>query len=161
MSDKYIVYLDSLAKYEDYVCINNCLDCLDHKGDPRNTKPVVGVAYWKYGQYDDVIFRYPVYTEEDLFKKYNLTRVKGFYPHREFYQPNYDKLPDKSLLADYRNTLLWAPSVITNEKGEATLEFFCSDINYNFVGRIEGVSGTGLLGNKEFDFTVTRPVNSK
>jgi hypothetical protein len=137
------------------------LDCLVHKGDPRNTKPVVGVAYWKWGEFYDVIFHYPVYTEEELFKKYNLTRVKGYYSRREFYQPNYDKLPDKSLLADYRNTLLWAPSVITDNKGEVNLEFFCSDINYNFVGRVEGVTGTGLLGTKEFDFTVKRSINVK
>jgi hypothetical protein len=51
--------------------------------------------------------------------------------------------------------------VITNDKGEATLEFFCSDVNYNFVGRIESVSGTGLLGTKEFDFSVKRTANLK
>jgi hypothetical protein len=148
-------------------------------------KPVEGEYYWRMGignahyggvghkgmnkgdlisyfqDYRPVIYHFPKYTEDELLKKYNLSRVKGYYAHREFYQPNYDKVSDENLIADYRNTLLWAPSVITDDKGEATLEFFCSDVNYNFVGRIEGVSGTGLLGTKEFDFTVKRTINSK
>jgi hypothetical protein len=51
-----------------------------------------------------------------------LARIKGYYPKKEFYQPDYDKEQDP--LPDYRNTLLWAPDIITDENGNATLEFF-------------------------------------
>jgi len=157
--DKYIGYLDSLEKLKtmDYVCFCGFLNCTNHVGDSRNRKPVEGERYLITNK----VYHYPDISEAELLKRYNLSRVKGYYPHREFYQPNYDKVSDENLIADYRNTLLWAPSVITDVKGEATLEFFCSDVNYNFVGRIEGVTGTGLLGTKEFGFTVKRPSNSK
>ena len=49
--------------------------------------------------------------------------IQGFTPPIRFYSPNYRKfdLPTK---ADTRRTLLWAPQIMTNEKGEATLIFF-------------------------------------
>jgi len=36
------------------------------------------------------------------------------------------------------------------------VSFFCSDINTEFVGRIEGVGGEGLLGAGYFKFTVRK-----
>lgn len=57
---------------------------------------------------------------------------------------------------DFRNTLIWEPSLITDNKGEATLTFYCSDIYTDFIGRIEGVGGDGLLGSQYFNFTVRK-----
>lgn len=59
-------------------------------------------------------------------------------------------------IPDARNTSLWAPAVITDEKGEATVFFYCSDINTNFSCRIEGVGEHGLIGIAECDFKVIR-----
>jgi hypothetical protein len=55
------------------------------------------------------------------------------------------------MMPEYRNTLLWSPSVLTERNGEAKLEFFCSDIFTGFVGIIEGVSGDGKLGRKHLN----------
>jgi hypothetical protein len=85
----------------------------------------------------------------------NIYRTKGYYGHREFYQS--DELDMTSSIPDMRNTLLWAPAVITDANGEAEVSFFCSDINTGFTGRIEGVGGEGLLGTAKFDFRVIRP----
>jgi len=170
--DKYIGYLDSLTRLKtfDYVCVNHILNCSNHGINVDNTKPVEGVTYrveigsrvpGKRATYANEVYHYPQYTEDELMAMYNLSRVKGYCPKKEFYQPNYDKVSDENLISDYRNTLLWAPSVITDEKGEATLNFFCSDINYGFVGKVEGVSGEGLLGTKQFEFMVRRPTNPK
>jgi hypothetical protein len=170
--DKYMGYLDSLErlKTNDYVCINHILNCSNHGINVDNTRPVEGVTYkteigvktpGKKMTYRDEVYHYPQYTEEELMEMYNFSRVKGYCPKKEFYQPNYDKVSDENLIADYRNTLLWAPSVITDEKGEATVNFFCSDINFGFVGKVEGVSGDGLLGTKQFEFMVRKPVNQK
>jgi hypothetical protein len=52
--------------------------------------------------------------------------------------------------------LLWEPSVITDENGEATVTFYCSDINTGFTGHIEGVGDGGLLGLSSFDFRVIK-----
>jgi hypothetical protein len=89
-------------------------------------------------------------------KKNNLSRVKAYYIHGEFYQPNYDKTELLETVRDFRNTLLWSPLVTTNENGEASVDFFCSDLNSHFVGVVEGVNGDGLLGNETFEFAVLK-----
>ena len=96
------------------------------------------------------------YNEADLLKVNNLWRIKAYYGKREFYKPDYDKETGEVLVPDFRNTLFWEPSVITDENGEATLSFFCSDINTDFVGRVEGVSEDGLPGAGTFKFTVRK-----
>lgn len=164
---KYMGSLDSLARHkadDDYVCKYGVLNCPRHdRGEPGTTIPLQGKDYaviYSYntpGEYTRrVTYWRPIYTEDELLKLNNLTRVKAYYGPREFYQPNYDKATDESIIPDFRNTLLWEPSVFTSEKGETTLTFFCSDINTDFVGRIEGVGGDGLLGSAYFNFNVRK-----
>jgi hypothetical protein len=162
--------LDSIARIEntpnDYVCHYNVLNCPRHVHGVGETKPREGFRYLVVYNYDTPTERYveiiyhvpprPLFTEEELLKMNHLTRVKAYYPNREFYKPDYDKEVGDSEVPDYRNTLLWEPSVITDEKGEATLSFFCSDINTDFVGRIEGAGGEGLLGSSYFKITVRK-----
>ncbi|WP_183560473.1 hypothetical protein [Mucilaginibacter sp. SP1R1] len=168
--DKYMGHLDSLAKFEgnmDFVYPNS--NWLNVPSGSNGTKPIEGQKYTVWvgpnpptkvpftfgaGDFKEIIYHYPKFTEEELLKKFNLTRIKGYYERREFYQPNYDKESDPA--PDYRNTLLWAPEVITDKNGEATLNFFCSDINSNFIGTVEGVGPNGLLGKKEFYFNVIK-----
>jgi hypothetical protein len=165
---KYMGTLDSLSKFdlkpganiEDYVCKFGIWNCENHsRDDPGSTKPKSGKMYYdNSGRPHVAIYPSPYqeYTEADLMKKFNLTRVKGYFGNREFYQPNYDKETEEAIIPDFRNILLWEPEVITNEKGEATLSFYCSDIYTDFVGRIEGVGGEGLLGTDFFKFTVRK-----
>ena len=84
----------------------------------------------------------------------NLWRTKGYYRKREFYQP--DEVDIQLSTPDARNTLLWQPSVITDEKGEAEVSFYCSDINTGFTGVVEGGDGAGLLGSGTCEFRVIR-----
>jgi hypothetical protein len=168
--DKYMGHLDSLAKFEgntDFIAPNS--SWLNIPVGYGGTRPVEGKTYITWNgpnpphsypfSFDatnskQVVYHYPKFTEEELLKKFNLSRIKGYYEQREFYQPNYDK--ESNSLPDYRNTLLWAPEVITNENGEATVDFFCSDINSSFLGIVEGVGREGLLGKNEFHFTVVK-----
>ena len=94
-------------------------------------------------------------TEEELLRMNNLWRVKGYYGTREFYQP--DELDVQSPLPDARNVLLWKPDIVTDEKGVAEVEFFCSDINTSFVGVVEGTDGLGNLGTSQCEFRVLKP----
>ena len=77
---------------------------------------------------------------------------KGYYQSREFYEPDYDK--ENPAVADTRNTLFWKPVVVTDKNGEATIQFYSSDIRRQFIGIIEGASGEGLLGVDKFNFKV-------
>jgi hypothetical protein len=164
---KFMGTLDSLTKFDmnrDYVCEFGVLNCPRHNREEfGTTKPIPGQRYFEIIGYGTpiehvipVIYQFPHYTEEELLKMNNMSRVKAYYRKLEFYKPNYDKETEGDILPDFRNTLLWEPSVITDEKGEATLSFFCSDINTDFVGRIEGVGGEGLLGTGDFKFTVRK-----
>ncbi len=177
--DKYIQYLDSLAKSDitienkDYVCRYRVLNCKTHPNRGNSEKPIVGNSYFhnrnpyklfvylepKYTKEDTIAYieKYiKPFTEEELLKINKLKRVKAYYPQREFYHPNYDKESIDSLSYDFRNNLTWEPSITTNEKGEATVEFFCSDINTFFFGRIEGLSNNGELGSESFEFSVLK-----
>jgi len=162
--------LDSLASHGlgaltgtapgDYVCMNGIWNCKNHtRFDSGSTDPIPGKRYYDSNGLPHVArYLHPDQglTEEELLKKFNLSRVKAYYSTREFYKPNYDQKTEEVFIPDFRNTLLWEPSVITNEKGEATLSFYCSDINTDFVGRIEGVGGDGLLGTGYFNFKVRK-----
>jgi hypothetical protein len=177
MRDKYLGYLDSLAHDKlvfDYYCtFHQLLNCpfLDCKNTGYHVSPIEGDLYREYIGFEWVDYErgeytieeskleeyhYPVLTEEQLLSFHNLTRIKGYYTEREFYQPNYDKPDSLNMIPDYRNTLLWAPIVLTDRNGEAQLEFFCSDIYTGFVGIIEGVSGDGKLGSETFEFKVLK-----
>jgi hypothetical protein len=166
MRGKYMGKLDSLAKLnlppsDDYVCRYNVLNCPRHdRYQEGTTKPVDGRRYRvpNGDTYSIVVYRsaYHNFTEKELLEMDNLSKMEGYYGNREFYQPNYDQDTIDAQIPDFRNTLLWEPAIITDEKGEATLSFFCSDLNTDFVGRIEGVSGEGLLGTGYFKFNVRK-----
>jgi hypothetical protein len=184
--DKYMGHLDSLAQLilgGPWVCecpeptpfLNDYREGYTHHPiggvEPYTGKkltPVKGKQYtlikyediglengrWNLTDIQHITYYAPEYSDEVLLAMNHLWRVKGYYGVREFYQP--DDMEILSSLPDARNTLLWAPSVITDEQGEATINFYCSDINTGFIGRIEGVDGAGLLGAAEFDFRVIK-----
>jgi len=132
------------------------------------SSPVIGRKYylikyepkgennkWILTKLDEIIWKGEEFTEEELLRMNNLWRVKGYYGTREFYQP--DELDMQSPMPDARNVLLWKPDIVTDEKGEAEVEFFCSDINTSFVGVIEGTDGLGNLGTSQCEFRVLKP----
>ncbi len=175
--DKYLGKLDSIANLwnRDYVAVCGALNCFVH-GRKGSTKPVDGETYrvllgknreqlgefysqsTYYGE-TRITYKRPKYSEAFLLKKFNLIRVKGYYGKKEFYQPIYDTETLNDPFPDNRNTLLWKPDIITDTNGEATIRFSCSDINTRFVGIIEAVDNTGLLGHETFEFLVRKRGN--
>lgn len=163
--DKYIGKLDSLAKLNaDFVCRFNVLNCPNHRNEFDNKKPVEGAIYKiSSGPNTEVVsttvYHYPNYTEAQLLEMFNIATLQGYYSKKQFYEAVYDEVTILDSSPDYRNTLFWKPDIITDEKGEATVDFFCSDINSLFMGNIEGVSGNGLLGTQNFEFKVKKNLN--
>jgi hypothetical protein len=108
---------------------------------------------WLFDGTNEVVYHYPKFTEEELLKGNHLGRAKGYYTHKEFYQPDYDN-PATVSLPDSRNTLDWEPNIVTDSKGEATVSFFCSDVPSFYSGNVEGLDNSGLLGATQFEFRV-------
>jgi TonB-dependent SusC/RagA subfamily outer membrane receptor len=72
--------------------------------------------------------------------------ILGHGTEKEFYVPKYDVKKDAHTTPDYRATLYWNPSVITDENGNATIEFFNSDTAKQIQLSFEGISSNGILG---------------
>lgn len=102
----------------------------------------------------NIVYHGPQYTEDDLLKMYGLSKAQGYYPRREFYEP--DPTEFSTPMPDPRNTLQWNPAVLTDENGKAEISFTTSDVNNEFVGIVEAVDGTGLLGYHTFTFRVIK-----
>ena len=102
----------------------------------------------------DFTYTGPDLSEEDLLEIYGMWKAQGYYPRREFYEP--DEVDLTSSTPDYRNLLQWQPAVITDENGVAEIPFSASDVNTEFIGIIEAIDGTGLLGAQTFTFRVIK-----
>lgn len=134
----------------------------------KRLKPEIGKRYelikylpredgeWYIADITSIVYQGQLYTDEELLRMNNITRVKGYYGQREFYTP--DSAEMLSPLPDARNTLLWSPSVQTDKNGDATVPFWTSDINTQFMGVVEGTDGLGLLGSGTFEFHVSKTV---
>ena len=96
----------------------------------------------------------PQYSEKELLEKYGIGKVQGYYPKREFYQP--DSLDLASSLPDARNLLQWQPEVFTDDNGTAEIPFAASDVNSEFIGIVEAIDGNGLMGYQTFSFRVLK-----
>ena len=96
----------------------------------------------------------PQYTEKEMLALYGIAKVQGYYPKREFYQP--DSLDLQSPMPDPRNLLQWQPEVITDDNGTAEIPFAASDINTEFIGIVEAIDGNGLMGYQTFTFRVLK-----
>ena len=104
--------------------------------------------------YGPIVYYGPYYTEEDLLEMYGMSKAQGYHPKREFYEP--DALDLASPTPDYRNLLQWRPAVLTDENGVAEIPFAASDVNTEFVGLVEAVDGTGLMGTQTFTFRIIK-----
>jgi hypothetical protein len=101
-----------------------------------------------------IVYPKRTYTDEQLMRMYGLSRTQGYYPKREFYQP--DSFDLASSAPDPRNLLQWRPAVMTDENGVAEIPFAASDVNTEFVGIVEAIDGTGLMGCQTFSFRVLK-----
>lgn len=78
---------------------------------------------------------------------------KGYYPAvRQFYSPKYDTNPDSK--ADFRTTVYWNPSIVSDEQGKFKLEYFNTDEPGLYRVVIEGIDLTGNLARKVFTYEV-------
>jgi len=146
-------YLTRKDRIEDspYIACGRCnvLNCPIHI---YGTKPKYGLSYgFPTGGW--VIFhRSPKVKEKKLDRRF--TKLRGVRIEKVFYSPNYDKNKDEARFPDNRQTLFWAPNLVSNENGEMEVSFFTSDVQTTFLVTLEGTDGYGLLGGTIFKFDV-------
>lgn len=73
---------------------------------------------------------------------------KPVYPFisKQFYSPKYSS-PDEPLpFPDFRSTVYWNPSIITDDKGEATVTFYTSESRSNYLILTQGTDLNGGIG---------------
>jgi TonB-dependent SusC/RagA subfamily outer membrane receptor len=78
---------------------------------------------------------------------------QGYYLARQFYSPSY-AAPEMHKIADQRSTIYWAPNVITDGDGKASVGFYTSDLPGTYKAVIEGVDLNGSLTRQVFRFNV-------
>jgi TonB-dependent SusC/RagA subfamily outer membrane receptor len=70
----------------------------------------------------------------------------GYQPPVEFYSPKYDSPESiKNSKPDLRTTIFWKPNVVTDDEGNATLDFYTADDPATYTVIIEGISDDGKL----------------
>jgi len=80
---------------------------------------------------------------------------EGLQLKREFYQPAYQE--DKKIingLPDFRNVLLWNPTLSTDLQGNQKVSFYNSDIAGKYLVVIQGLSQNGVPGFSQTYFEV-------
>lgn len=110
--------------------------------------------HWVITRKMEIVYPKRIFTDEQLLKMYDMVRTKGYYPKREFYQP--DSFDLQSSSSDPRNLLQWHPEVLTDDNGVAEVSFAASDINTEFIGIVEAIDGNGLMGCQTFSFRVLK-----
>jgi alpha-2-macroglobulin-like protein len=101
--------------------------------------------------------RFLYFTRNQQARYSSLTiKPRQFSATREFYAepPAKDKKRE-----DFRTTIHWAPSVITDSKGDATLSFFNNDAVSSFRITAEGFNASGLLGHEEQTYHTLLPLS--
>ena len=117
-------------------------------------EPVGPNGAWIWTEEKQIMYTGPQYSEEDLLKQHGMSKAQGYYPRREFYEP--DTFDLSSPTPDPRNSLQWKPAILTDEEGKAEITFTASDVNTEFIGIIEAIDGTGLMGCHTFTFRILR-----
>jgi hypothetical protein len=72
-------------------------------------------------------------------------RPPSFALKKEFYSPLY-KVKKPNIGVDTRATIFWAPNVVTDEKGKATIGFYTADKTATYTVNVQGADMEGMVG---------------
>ncbi len=82
-------------------------------------------------------------------------KFESFIKPAEFVSPQYDSdMSRDKRIPDYRNTIYWDPSLVTDKEGIAGLSFFTSDEIASFDIIVEGISYNGYAGYEKYRIEV-------
>lgn len=81
-------------------------------------------------------------------------KMSGYTANREFYSPDYSSSLSNITTPDLRSTIHWQPNVVTDNNGNAVIEWYNADISGNYNIAVEGISNDGRIGNTFFTYQV-------
>lgn len=82
------------------------------------------------------------------------TKLSGYTTSREFYSPDYSALANNSAMHDLRSTIYWQPNLVTDDDGNAVIEWYNADVTGKYNISIEGISNDGRIGNTFLSYEV-------
>ncbi|MCG6189889.1 carboxypeptidase-like regulatory domain-containing protein [Maribellus maritimus] len=74
----------------------------------------------------------------------NIVHIPGYTKVREFYSPVYKNQKQKDEAIDLRKTLYWNPNISISALGNATIQYFNSDVPGEYLLKIEGIGKSGI-----------------
>ena len=89
--------------------------------------------------------------KEKMNRGQRITTLQGFDYPVQFYIPQYPDGPIEGT-KDYRRTLYWNPNVITDEEGNAHVEFYNNSYSTNFTVTGAGITASGTPYVLDADF---------
>jgi hypothetical protein len=78
----------------------------------------------------------------------------GYNTSRVFYSPKYENPANTSSSTDFRSTIYWNPTLVTDKTGNASFEFFNSDGTGTYKAVIEGIDKDGNIGRYVYRYKV-------
>ena len=106
-----------------------------------------GIASKSSPGYLILLYEDPNAPRNPVGRNYEVRHVRGFTPHRKFYQPNYRK-DDRPTEEDVRRTLLWQPQLQTDSHGRATVILYNNGVSAQRLRvTVRGVTERGELVN--------------
>lgn len=85
----------------------------------------------------------------------NIAFLKGYAKHKVFYSPQYKTEKEKSdPFPDFRKTIYWNPKIVTNENGEAIVNYYNADRHSTINISVQGMSYNGLYGSTSTSYKV-------
>jgi hypothetical protein len=93
---------------------------------------------------------------EDLIPQPSVVKFvpKGYTNSRIFYSPKYEVSRSTMQGLDYRTTIYWNPRVLTDEKGNASIEFYNADGKGTYRVIAEGIDKDGNIGRFNYRYKV-------
>ena len=98
--------------------------------------------------------RFKNYTAETFIHYKSKTFVS-----KEFYMPVYNGKESVNNRDDFRETIYWNPVIQTDRNGDASFEFYNSDVISSFIITTEGVGSNGLIGRDETTFATKKQLH--
>lgn len=92
---------------------------------------------------------------EKLFPKANIVDLNplGYMKEYSFYVPKYETQESQDV-NDFRSTIYWNPTVVTDENGKVSLQFYNADGRGSYRVVVEGFDASGNVGRAVYRYTV-------